>query len=135
MKLLKNKKIPYLIFYVFLAIVLKYIYKKTKTKPSVSNQDSAMKIVKTVKASVNAVDMIDIANAVSHHLGTQYAKYNPLHWTENDEQVFELIKPLSMAEFNVVSKLYNELYAKGRSLSSDLAKLLDSKYYEQLKIK
>lgn len=77
----------------------------------------------------------NIALNVAHHLGTAYAKYDPRHWTENDKEVYEFIKDVTQAEFDVIATLYHDVYAKGHTLSSDLAKLLDSTYYELLIIK
>jgi hypothetical protein len=73
-----------------------------------------------------------LAQELAHHLGTAYSWYNPRSWAENDEEIFKLLVAVSKNDFKVVEKLYNSVYAKGNDLRRDLAKLLDSKYYEQL---
>ena len=64
--------------------------------------------------------------------GTAYPKWDPRYWTENDKDVYELVMRLNPNDIDVVSKLYHDVYAKGRTLRTDLAKLLDSKYYSKL---
>ena len=77
----------------------------------------------------------NIAAQIAHNFGTAYSAWNPQRWTENDEEVYNLVQPLSLNEFKIVSDLYFKSYAKGRNLSTDLAKLLDKKYYSILKVK
>ncbi|OUS02880.1 hypothetical protein A9Q86_02195 [Flavobacteriales bacterium 33_180_T64] len=77
----------------------------------------------------------DKALNIAHNLGTAYAWYDPRSYTENDKVVFDLVKDMSRQQFDIVAKLYHDVYAKGKSLSSDLAKLLDDEYYKLLIIK
>lgn len=74
-----------------------------------------------------------IAREVTEGLGTGYwPLFDPRSWTEDDEGVFKLLDPLSQAEFDGVARLYNVVYAKGRDLKNDLAKMLDTEYYSKL---
>ncbi len=47
-----------------------------------------------------------IAREVSQHLGTSYFWMNPRSWSENDKEVFELLKDLTQSEFDQVARLY-----------------------------
>jgi hypothetical protein len=73
-----------------------------------------------------------IAREVAQHLGTSYFWMNPRSWSENDKEVFELLKDLTQSEFDQVARLYNQVFAVGEDLKTDLAKLLDKEFKEKL---
>lgn len=75
------------------------------------------------------------AREIAHHLGTAYHWADPRYYSENDKEVYLLVSTLTQSEFDVISKLYFDVYAKGRNLSADLLKLLDTKYYKLLIVK
>jgi hypothetical protein len=130
------KKDWYLLIVIPLAIALLLkVLKVIKVKPKDSSA-VAEKVLNTAGVSASKRgNLIKIASGLAHHLGTAYAFYDPRHWSENDKQAYELLIGISQTDFNSVSLLYFEVYAKGNTLSTDLRKLLDSKYYELLKIK
>jgi hypothetical protein len=72
---------------------------------------------------------------LAENLGTAYGWFDPRRWYEDDKRVYELISELNQKDFNVISALYFEVYAKGRNLSEDLAKNLDSNLYRLLRVK
>lgn len=72
-----------------------------------------------------------IAREIYHHLGLAYSFYDPRHWTENDEDIFMLLKPFNPIPQGIFTAYY--VISEGRNLKADLIKLLDSKYYSQLK--
>lgn len=107
---------------------LKWFKSKPKDKTTTGNQlltgfnlDEQQKI-----------DYNKISRDLAHHLGTAYSPFNPKHWTENDEDVYNILKDLNSDDFEVISILYFEVYAKGRTLTTDLASLLDDEYYQLL---
>lgn len=130
------KKDWYLLIIIPLAIagVLK-VLKLIKVKPKDSTATAEGVLINNGVLPTKRQNLIQIASQLAHHLGTAYSFYDPRHWTENDKEVYELLKNISQADFDIVRKLYFEVYAKGNSLSTDLSKMLDSKYYELLKIK
>lgn len=76
------------------------------------------------------------AQQLAHHLGTAYHPIDPRYYSENDEEVYNVASTITTVnEFKYISKLYNKVYAIGRTLSSDLLKLLDQEYYVKLLIK
>ncbi|MFI1773765.1 hypothetical protein [Thalassobellus citreus] len=111
------------------------IWKKLKKKPQdeTANADTLMsKIgVPTLKRAVLNKKAIDLAQ----YLGTSYDWFDPRRWYEKDKEAFEVIKNVSQSDFDIIAKLYFEIYAKGHTLLSDLAKYLDTKYYSQLNFK
>lgn len=127
------KKYIIAVIAILLLLVL-LVVKMFKNKPSDKEQE-ADKVISNIASSIDEANkkrLAKLARDVAHHLGTAYAWYDPRHWTENDEKVFDLIKNLGQSEFDVVSIVYHDVYAKGNTLTSDLAKLLDTKYYTQL---
>lgn len=108
------------------------IKKKMKTEESEESKDHNAK--KDVPSSV--VYLQTIAKKVYDGLGFGYPAWHPKRWTERDREVFDLVKQMrSQMEFAVMASMYKKHYAKGRDLSSDLAKHLDRKYYNQLTFK
>lgn len=120
----------------FVAILGVYLWKKKKAKPK-SLDASAQKILdETNGIAPRGKNLLRvIAQSLAVNLGTAFPAYDPRNWTENDEKVYEAVRGLNQEEFDLVSKLYFEVYAKGNTLSADLAKLLDAELYEQLTIK
>ena len=135
-----QKLIPFLTKYwylpVFVVLLVIYLLKKKKVTPENKDTDADSTLLeKGIKDVVAQNAYKNIAAQIAHNLGTAYSVWNPQRWTENDEEVYNLVEPLSLNEFKVVGDLYFKTYAKGRNLSTDLAKLLDKKYYSLLKVK
>lgn len=61
---------------------------------------------------------------IAHHLGVNYAWYNPQSWTENDSEVAQLLMQ-QRPNIQHVENLYFKVYAKGRNLKNDVYKSLD----------
>lgn len=124
-------------FILVLAVVAVVFYLKgRKTEPE--NKDSNAEDILKKEGIRNATEMQRYkayAAEIAQKLGTSYPWYHPRRWVENDEQVYELVKDLNLQTFKVVKKLYFETYAKGRDLSTDLANMLDDRYYKLLKVK
>ena len=123
--------------YIILAIpvifsLITYIKSVKKNKPSdltnIANNVMDTIGVQSAKRALYNKMALDLAN----YLGTAYDWYDPRRWTENDKKAFEILNGLPQKDFDIISKLYFEVYAKGRTLLNDLAKFLDSKYYSQL---
>lgn len=83
----------------------------------------------------NSQFYVDTALSLAHNLGTAYSAFDPRSWSENDEKVFKALENVTRAQFDMIAKLYNQVYAKGKTLSNDLARLLDDEYYKLLKVK
>ena len=131
---MKNNKIVKSIkenakYLLFLIPALLYIYKRFKVTPLNPAQNSEEILS---DSPLNSDIMSKIASDLANALGTAFSKFDPRSWTENDLVAFNLLKPLTSAEFNAIKMLYMNVYAKGNDLSSDLARLLDDKYYRQL---
>ncbi len=135
--ILKNLKkwILMLISLVLVIVGAWWLFKKMKKKEVEITQTATQVMDKIGVSPVNRTKLNSIAVNVAQNLGFSYSWYDPRRWSENDKEVFELLKDLSQGEFDIVKQLYFEVYAKGRSLSMDLSKFLDSKYYQQLKVK
>lgn len=134
------KIIPFLTKYWYLPvaviILVGYLWKKKKVAPT--NKDESADNVLSAKGikERSAQDVYkNITAQIAEGLGTTYAWYNPFRWLEDDKKVYELLKDLSIQDFAIIKKLYFETYAKGRDLSTDLANVLDDKYYAILKHK
>ena len=114
-----------------------FIKKKKKVEhPDEDKSNQASRIMTKKGVSVQkATDYSLIASQVAHHLGTAYSVFDPRSWTENDKDVYDLLKDVIKQDFKYISLLYFEVYAKGRTLSTDLAKLLDKELYNKLKVK
>lgn len=104
---------------------------ETKANTAIDNYQTSngVKISAPRRAKLNKV-----ASELAHHIGTAYSWWNPRSWTENDENIYNLLKPLDQQEFDVVKHLYFYVYTKGRSLLSDLVANLDEKYYKKLNL-
>lgn len=72
-----------------------------------------------------------IAKSIYHHLGYAYSWYDPRRWTENDEDVYLLLKNMQPIRKGVQVAYF--VYSAGRNLKDDLLKVLDTKYYKLLK--
>lgn len=126
------KKYFVYILVLILVIVLAFL-KIFKSKPKDKNG--------TADAELNSLGVNDnfdyktTALNLAHHLGTAYSPYDPRSWSENDQEVYDIMKNLTQAQFDVVAHLYFTVYAKGKTLSADLARLLDSSLYEKLTVK
>ena len=121
---------------VFVVLLVGYLWKKKKVEPV--NKDDSANIALSAKGVKDraAQDVYkSITAQVAEGLGTAYSWYNPFRWLEDDKKVYEILKDLSIQDFSIVKKLYFETYAKGRDLSTDLANVLDDKYYAMLKNK
>lgn len=75
-------------------------------------------------------DLQIIAKAVYHHLGYAYSWYDPRRWTENDKEVYDLLKNFNPIPFELTEAYF--VISTGRHLHDDLAKVLDPKYYKLL---
>lgn len=107
-----------------------------KRKPkSLSDASNEVLNQSTGFTTEKKLELNNTALQVANDLGTAYSWWNPRSWSENDKEVFLMLKPLTQREFDLVAKLYFQVYAKGRDLRMDLAKHLDSEYYEQLIVK
>lgn len=138
MKKIKNIKIKtpfFLLLISGISILFFKILKKKKVEPKDPAQQ-ASDVMQNM--GISPADMTVLNNKallLAEKLGTSYSWYNPVGWTEDDEAVYDIVKSVTQTEFDILSKLYFQVYAKGRSLSQDLASLLDAKYYEKLIIK
>lgn len=135
-KKLSKLSITAIVLGVIMIIGLVYkFFKNKKTKPT-DTGEQATSIMQDM--GVSATDMTILNNkalGLAEGLGTMYSWWNIKAWYERDENVFNLLKNITQTEFDILSKLYFEVYAKGNNLSQDLASKLDSKYYELLLIK
>lgn len=124
-------------YVIVIAIVLLVIYFKKKKNQPINKDVEATAVLATkgIKDLAAQQSYKAISAQVANKLGTAYGWYNPLSWSESDEEVYELLKGISLNEFAIVKTLYFQSYAKGRDLSTDLANLLDKKYYSLLKVK
>jgi len=116
---------------VVLALLAYGIYKFLKSRPK-NKAENAADILGAMGLGDSNVDFGNLAMQVAHHLGTAYSPYDPRSWTENDEKVYQLLKDTTDEEFIVISRLYHDVYAKGRDLNADLARLLDDQYFVKL---
>lgn len=120
----------------FVVILGLWLWKKKKVEPE--NKDANASVVLSgegIKDATAQNRFKAYALQIAQHLGTSRAWYDPRRWAEDDEKVYELIKDLTLADFKVIKSLYFTTYAKGRDLSTDLANMLDDKYYKLLKVK
>lgn len=120
----------------FTAGVAFFLYKKKKTEVTDPSNEADQALNDENIKERAAMDVYKAyALQVAEGLGTAYEWYDPRRLWENDKEVYELLVEFTRRDFQIVSKLYFEVYAKGRDLSTDLAKHLDKKYYKLLKIK
>ena len=123
-------------FLVFIVVFGLYLWKKKKVQPVNKDQNADEVLTGGGIREASAKNRYKAyAAQIAQKLGTAYAKYDPRNWVENDEKVYELLKDLQTPDFNMVKELYFTTYAKGRDLSTDLANMLDDKYYRLLKVK
>lgn len=134
------KVIPFITKYwylpVFVVLLVVYLWKKKKVEPE-NKEQNAKDILSDhgVREDIRVNYFTNLTAQIAQALGTAYSKLDPRFWTENDKKVYELLKDLNSSEFKVIAQLYRDTYAKGRSLTEDLAKNLDDRYYKLLKIK
>ncbi len=129
------KKYWAIIFIAFLVLVMILTKKK---KVGVSNKDETASNVlenERIREATSKDYYKSVALQLAENLGTAYGWFDPRRWYEDDKRVYELISELNQKDFNVISALYFEVYAKGRNLSEDLAKNLDSNLYRLLRVK
>lgn len=121
---------------VFVVVLGAYLWKKKKVKPENKEANAANVLSENgVKDEIRQNYFTNVTAQVAEGLGTAYSKFDPRYYLENDERVYDLLKDLNTTEFKIVSQLYRDTYAKGRSLTEDLSKLLDDRYYRLLKFK
>lgn len=72
-----------------------------------------------------------IAREIYHHLGYAYAWYDPRRWTENDKEIYLLLKDFAPIPKGIEIAYYT--ISAGRNLKNDLLRLLDRQYYNKLK--
>lgn len=120
----------YWIWFIVVFLLLSFqVWNWFKVKPQ-TKLSEAEALLKTQPPS--SKNLQKIAMEVAHHLGTAYDWWHIRSFTENDKEVYLLLKDLSKAEFKAVSLLYFEIYAKGKNLDLDLARLLDKEFYIKL---
>ena len=112
------------------------LLQKKKVEP-INKEQNASQILSEngVKENIRQNFFTNLTAQLAEALGTAYSKFDPRYYVENDKKVYELLKDLNTTEFKMVSQLYRDSYAKGRSLTEDLSKMLDDRYYRLLKIK
>lgn len=127
----------WVVILILLAALALFFKKKKKVEhPDEDKSNQAARVLSDKGIGVQqAAEYSLIASQVSHHLGTAYSAWDPRSWSENDKDVYNLLKDLTKQDYKHVSQLYFEVYAKGRTLSTDLAKLLDKDLYKKLKVK
>lgn len=111
------------------------VWKFLKKKGSSQSNEANELIQGTDFSDTEKALLITKATQVAHHLGTAYPSADPRSWTENDKEVYDLLKNVTKKEFDVISDLYFKIYAKGKNLSADLVRLLDNEFYKLLTIK
>lgn len=121
---------------VLIVAISGYLLKKKKVEPQ-DKSENAQKLLSEsgVKDEIRQNYYTSITSQIASALGTSFPWYHYKFYTENEAKVYELLKDISTTEFKVISELYFKSYAKGRNLSDDLAKLLDDRYYNLLKVK
>ncbi|WP_142786100.1 hypothetical protein [Changchengzhania lutea] len=127
------KKFWWLIIAIPLVLALIPLTKKILKGKGTDDTADANKVMD--KIGVNASSRAELnrkAVELSHHLGTSYGWFDPRRWSENDKEAFEVLQYVTQKEFDIIARLYFEVYAKGRTLLNDLAKFLDKKYYSKL---
>ena len=121
--------IPVLALSIIGSVLAFRLLKRKKT----SDDDASQDIMKNLGVSASRMPHLNkAASELAHHLGTKYGWWNPRNWSENDEKAYMVLKSLSQPDFDVVKRLYNEVYAKGRTLLTDIVASLDEKYYKKL---
>lgn len=126
-------------WYIILLLVLAFpiglkLLKEQKTTPK-SNKDASTDYFNKIGVPEHKRGVLDaLTMQIAHNLGTSYSVFSFRHWTENDLKIYELLKNVSQQDFEHIKQLYFKVYAKGRNLNSDLASMLDDKYYSQLKL-
>lgn len=136
MKIAKTYLKTYWYLLVFVVVFGAYLWKKKKVTPV--NKDETANDVLTnggIRDLSNQNRFKSYAAQLAEALGTAFPVYDPRHWVEEDEKVYELLQGVSSSDFKLIKDLYFTTYAKGRDLSTDLANMLDSKYYDLLRVK
>jgi hypothetical protein len=126
--------LPVMLTVVALLLVIIIVSKKMLRKEDVSvNEHAKQTLIQQYPELSNPQHYAFITQELGHHLGTIYPKYDPRYWTENDKEVFEILVCLTTYDIAIISNLYFTVVAKGRDFRQDIIKLLDKKYYEQIK--
>lgn len=124
----------FVLLYFVLRFLLNSIFNLNKTTNTKEETVADDILVKTDLPKNSDVfrEYKDLANSLAHHLGTKYPWYDPRSLTENDEEVFNILRDLTNDDIEVIETLYFEVYTKNRNLRSDILRLLDKKYLQQL---
>lgn len=69
---------------------------------------------------------------LSIHLGTNKDLPYWYTWTEDDEEVKNILIGLSSSEFTAASQAYKYRYTKSKDLRADVLRLLDSQYLKEI---
>lgn len=73
----------------------------------------------------------NIAKDVYHHLGLGYSWWDPRRWTENDLDIYNILKSYNPIPTQIIDSYY--IISSGNNLRNDLQRLLDARYYNLLK--
>ena len=99
-------------------------------KTFLENQNPIIQQSKADKITVRK-DIQKSAKQLAHHLGTKYSDKNsmwswldPRGWTENDKQAANILI-YQQKNYNLIKRVYNEVYTNSRNLSDDIYALLD----------
>lgn len=133
-------------WYVLLGIILVYPFitsymRRQEAKDKVRATKDQLEALEVINSNPNLLSQelqkitMDVtihvaAQEIYHHLGYAYAWYDPRRWTENDEAVFNILKQYAYIPDELIQCYF--VVSKGRHLRSDLVKVLDDKYYNQL---
>lgn len=72
-----------------------------------------------------------LARDIYHHTGFAYSWWDPRRWTENDEDIYLLLKDFAPIPNGLKIAYYT--ISAGRDMKADLLQVLDSNYYSKLK--
>lgn len=108
------------------ALIGFFVWKDIKSRPA----DPTAEANKISNNKQHQRWALDLAN----NLGYAHGWYSPLRWFEWDKKVYETLSKMTSQDFSQVSKLYFEVYAKGRDLKADIARVLDSDLYAKVTI-
>lgn len=130
--------------YMILIFVVPYLYRyflNFKLKMISEDKRAELKYFDELKKDVVAQDeylhslvgptYTQIARELLHHTGFAYSWYDPRRWTENDLEIYKLLKDFNPIPSGIVQAYY--VLSAGRSLRSDLMSVLDTKYYSKLR--
>lgn len=139
MKILKMKKFYLYLGGLLILFVSYFVFffkfkKRTGDNPSdfQVTQDAVDRLTSDhAQNESNAKKYVKLARQLAHDLGTAYEWYDPRRWSENDQDVFNLMKGLTTSEREYIINAYS-FVTSGRDLINDIYSLLDSKYLDQL---